>query len=161
MIRRPPRSTLFPYTTLFRSSRQREEKCPTTMRVKNGDGRLTNSFHEDYDGSVAVQATRGLALEPEAARSLGDRCGPTALLSVILKIEATADDNHLHRVRQASREVVVRQLPVDGEHLDQLHAQSESPVQADFDAVLAVLVVGQADVVEADAGGRERMERVE
>src|SRR3989442_15544958 len=86
------------------------------MRVKNGDGRLTNSFHEDYDGSVAVQATRGLALEPEAARSLGDRCGPTALLSVILKIEATADDNHLHRVRQASREVVVRQPPAHAQH---------------------------------------------
>src|SRR5438105_6215002 len=29
MIRRPPRSTLFPYTTLFRSSRQRPRgRCP-------------------------------------------------------------------------------------------------------------------------------------
>src|SRR6266496_5585527 len=27
MIRRPPRSTLFPYTTLFRSSRQRRWRC--------------------------------------------------------------------------------------------------------------------------------------
>src|SRR3712207_7518335 len=26
MIRRPPRSTLFPYTTLFRSGREREER---------------------------------------------------------------------------------------------------------------------------------------
>src|ERR1035441_10604449 len=30
MIRRPPRSTLFPYTTLFRSQ---EEKCPNSNRV--------------------------------------------------------------------------------------------------------------------------------
>src|SRR5690242_21189423 len=30
MIRRPPRSTLFPYTTLFRSSRPRPRNCPTT-----------------------------------------------------------------------------------------------------------------------------------
>src|SRR3712207_7556315 len=28
MIRRPPRSTLFPYTTLFRSLRRREERPP-------------------------------------------------------------------------------------------------------------------------------------
>src|SRR5260370_32258905 len=43
MIRRPPRSTLFPYTTLFRSRRQliaqqgyRDEELPTaeTIRVK-------------------------------------------------------------------------------------------------------------------------------
>src|SRR2546430_16751770 len=27
MIRRPPRSTLFPYTTLFRSQRQRLDEC--------------------------------------------------------------------------------------------------------------------------------------
>src|SRR6266403_4447081 len=27
MIRRPPRSTLFPYTTLFRSSREHDELC--------------------------------------------------------------------------------------------------------------------------------------
>src|SRR5471030_1893199 len=27
MIRRPPRSTLFPYTTLFRSSRRASERC--------------------------------------------------------------------------------------------------------------------------------------
>src|SRR5476649_2096398 len=28
MIRRPPRSTLFPYTTLFRSQRQGRDHCP-------------------------------------------------------------------------------------------------------------------------------------
>src|SRR5258708_31211519 len=36
MIRRPPRSTLFPYTTLFRSVRERTasgEKCEPTWRV--------------------------------------------------------------------------------------------------------------------------------
>src|SRR2546429_3540600 len=27
MIRRPPRSTLFPYTTLFRSRRRRQRRC--------------------------------------------------------------------------------------------------------------------------------------
>src|SRR3712207_7288592 len=33
MIRRPPRSTLFPYTTLFRShSARREERCVTPVQ---------------------------------------------------------------------------------------------------------------------------------
>src|SRR5438874_8514299 len=32
MLRRPPRSTLFPYTTLFRS-----EKCYAHCRIDNGD----------------------------------------------------------------------------------------------------------------------------
>src|SRR2546425_7977209 len=42
MIRRPPRSTLFPYTTLFRSLRQiRLEKLPTRVVV------LTAALDED------------------------------------------------------------------------------------------------------------------
>src|SRR5258707_5249286 len=32
MIRRPPRSTLFPYTTLFRSNRAFPDKPPKTMK---------------------------------------------------------------------------------------------------------------------------------
>src|SRR2546427_4125859 len=33
MIRRPPRSTLFPYTTLFRSRRARDHVAPFQLRV--------------------------------------------------------------------------------------------------------------------------------
>src|SRR3989442_7321608 len=33
MIRRPPRSTLFPYTTLFRSARAASSKGPSMRRV--------------------------------------------------------------------------------------------------------------------------------
>src|SRR3712207_7609752 len=37
MIRRPPRSTLFPYTTLFRSARQRsDEEKGTSSRTSSG-----------------------------------------------------------------------------------------------------------------------------
>src|SRR2546426_3506666 len=36
MIRRPPRSTLFPYTTLFRSPRRGPRRCP---RERPGQGR--------------------------------------------------------------------------------------------------------------------------
>src|SRR5256885_12600994 len=40
MIRRPPRSTLFPYTTLFRSSRSRS--ASTAFRVTCGGERAAN-----------------------------------------------------------------------------------------------------------------------
>src|SRR3712207_8239217 len=33
MIRRPPRSTLFPYTTLFRSGIQVEDRCQIELRA--------------------------------------------------------------------------------------------------------------------------------
>src|SRR5438067_10256562 len=40
MIRRPPRSTLFPYTTLFRSRRRsRRESCP---RARRGAGSFSS-----------------------------------------------------------------------------------------------------------------------
>src|SRR5256885_5833928 len=35
MIRRPPRSTLFPYTTLFRSSDGRLERCQAFSNVRS------------------------------------------------------------------------------------------------------------------------------
>src|SRR2546422_4216227 len=39
MIRRPPRSTLFPYTTLFRSVIRGKERIPVDLRrlIQNGD----------------------------------------------------------------------------------------------------------------------------
>src|SRR5438552_14763639 len=55
MIRRPPRSTLFPYTTLFRSSRSTghsfaEVSCPGRSRLRRGarDRKSTrlNSSHQ-------------------------------------------------------------------------------------------------------------------
>src|SRR3712207_8835073 len=53
MIRRPPRSTLFPYTTLFRSEEQgaarggervQRDECPTDPR-----GALGRGGHAPYD----------------------------------------------------------------------------------------------------------------
>src|SRR2546422_6541577 len=47
MIRRPPRSTLFPYTTLFRS-----------YELKNPDHPLLKGFYKDYEADVAHAAQR-------------------------------------------------------------------------------------------------------
>src|ERR1035441_8218759 len=52
MIRRPPRSTLFPYTTLFRSSQERAHVEPPVLW---SDGRVT-------DRSRAQGAARVVAL---------------------------------------------------------------------------------------------------
>src|SRR3712207_8168832 len=46
MIRRPPRSTLFPYTTLFRSSKRKPSIDPTVPATVAWDGKtLTLTFH--------------------------------------------------------------------------------------------------------------------
>src|SRR3712207_7722325 len=56
MIRRPPRSTLFPYTTLFRSARppRRRARCPppsprrrSARRPGSAVGRVRRSFRSE------------------------------------------------------------------------------------------------------------------
>src|SRR3712207_6927281 len=49
MIRRPPRSTLFPYTTLFRSERadrQRDRELGDEVAAAGGDDAI-GEFHDD------------------------------------------------------------------------------------------------------------------
>src|SRR5690242_21569159 len=46
MIRRPPRSTLFPYTTLFRSARI--DKVPETL----GDGGGVHGFQQEHVDTI-------------------------------------------------------------------------------------------------------------
>src|SRR5688572_32356791 len=48
MIRRPPRSTLFPYTTLFRSVLQ-EREC-VLLETRHGLAVLVEHHHVDGDG---------------------------------------------------------------------------------------------------------------
>src|SRR2546421_3651399 len=58
MIRRPPRSTLFPYTTLFRSSNVRCGLRPAFERTK-----------WSLLDCASMQSCRGCELEPECCRS--------------------------------------------------------------------------------------------
>src|SRR5256885_3496239 len=43
MIRRPPRSTLFPYTTLFRSCVMREKRGDVPLHIRHYASRITPS----------------------------------------------------------------------------------------------------------------------
>src|SRR3712207_8055251 len=55
MIRRPPRSTLFPYTTLFRSRRARRPVAVLRARLRLGGGALRRGGVTQLD----VPADRG------------------------------------------------------------------------------------------------------
>src|SRR3712207_8686767 len=70
MIRRPPRSTLFPYTTLFRSYRELEERANRLANWMAGQGfrpgdhvalLLWNST-EYVEGFLAAHKLRGVAV---------------------------------------------------------------------------------------------------
>src|SRR5258705_5180760 len=102
MIRRPPRSTLFPYTTLFRSRVRRGKGTIAAARGKEGRGAdagqpavgsALHGFNPDTDGqadrrAAARSAFSGAAREPRDARHLrtGDvrrRRGGTAAHSSV------------------------------------------------------------------------------
>src|SRR2546427_7082259 len=55
MIRRPPRSTLFPYTTLFRSRSARDQRLVEVTRVHDAAGRSPD--HRGADGPAGRRST--------------------------------------------------------------------------------------------------------
>src|SRR2546430_9816431 len=91
MIRRPPRSTLFPYTTLFRSLRRR-------LRVRGGDHRKRlllgieqqrparkstrlNSSHSQISYAVFCLKKKKTHNEPLSMATAADSCTRTAFRS--------------------------------------------------------------------------------
>src|SRR3712207_4336119 len=52
MIRRPPRSTLFPYTTLFRSREMVKRSCP--LGLEENGGFMYGPLNEVRDGAMAT-----------------------------------------------------------------------------------------------------------
>src|SRR5687768_17679307 len=60
MIRRPPRSTLFPYTTLFRSRAQRERRVRGGVDVRREGQRPLRGVHGRgrQDGAVRAATPR-------------------------------------------------------------------------------------------------------
>src|SRR3712207_7951695 len=63
MIRRPPRSTLFPYTTLFRSSRKRR------LRSTSRRSPATRRLHSSGSSASRAPASTASSPRPPASRS--------------------------------------------------------------------------------------------
>src|SRR5258708_32516353 len=76
MIRRPPRSTLFPYTTLFRSA-----------TIHSGDS-STFTFYEKNNGNVPLTSPTVTATVSPAANA-GSGCSPASATSGPLAVGET------------------------------------------------------------------------
>src|SRR2546427_10783389 len=92
MIRRPPRSTLFPYTTLFRSLRYEGVFTPPSLRG-------TIIFPGDIGGmnwsGVAVDERRGVLIAPT---------NRLAMVVTLIPRDSLMAARHAHPPRQISRQ---------------------------------------------------------
>src|SRR5258708_29810271 len=102
MIRRPPRSTLFPYTTLFRSSSVRARTSYNDSDLQHGvslgDGRLGSILQHILDQSESrrLRQRRGIAKRSEEHTS--ELQSPDHLVCRLL-LEKKKTKNILHRYR--------------------------------------------------------------
>src|SRR3712207_7297209 len=69
MIRRPPRSTLFPYTTLFRSSPRRRTSCISSGEFIRSGGRTRRSPAESNGKPGGWMTSESSERHHQAARS--------------------------------------------------------------------------------------------
>src|SRR2546425_6980192 len=97
MIRRPPRSTLFPYTTLFRSEELRAVLRTSAqalrplaqIRVPVGDGKLLAALHRDSEVMAEIQVD-GVVRSEEHTSELQS----LAYLVCRLLLEKKKNDRH-------------------------------------------------------------------
>src|SRR2546427_8653234 len=68
MIRRPPRSTLFPYTTLFRSYPLEFCRAPERARGKEHDGTRKDSFERFIPALLVKSRLSGRRLDRKSTR---------------------------------------------------------------------------------------------
>src|SRR2546427_5831210 len=69
MIRRPPRSTLFPYTTLFRSTPKPEKKLVETKAKSEAEAEATSAAEVE----TATISTSAALVASASASDLADR----------------------------------------------------------------------------------------
>src|ERR1017187_3098318 len=105
MIRRPPRSTLFPYTTLFRSGRAaapfvcRTGVAETGPRWRSPTGRLPRhrSSHRGPRETAAVSSGRGSGPRPQNGRraQAGGKKTPEIVdaIEILLEHDTAGDPN--------------------------------------------------------------------
>src|SRR3712207_4605821 len=93
MIRRPPRSTLFPYTTLFRSFTDGRVIGATLDR----NGLRPGRWLETKDGWVVLGSETGVMDEPAANVKRKGRLQPGKLFLVDLERGVIVDDSDVKR----------------------------------------------------------------
>src|SRR3712207_1404065 len=112
MIRRPPRSTLFPYTTLFRSRRYREAYFDVFPGVwRHGDWITIGA-----DGSCVITGRSDATLNRG-----GVRLGTAEFYSVVESLPEIADSVvvHLERDDDPNGELLLFVVPAPGHDLDE------------------------------------------
>src|SRR5256885_9086490 len=113
MIRRPPRSTLFPYTTLFRSAGGRP--CSSATRARGGSRRT--SPHGPRVGR-ARQGRAPRPAEPKGARAPRRRSWQEPL-QLLLEVHPGAVESRPHRAElqvERRRDLLVREALEVTEH---------------------------------------------
>src|SRR3712207_7934879 len=65
MIRRPPRSTLFPYTTLFRSIQAESEKIANTLRPLEAIAKDLNEVEKNDSDTASIKASTQSLISPD------------------------------------------------------------------------------------------------
>src|SRR5258708_24448920 len=83
MIRRPPRSTLFPYTTLFRSRPAPKEAASTLWNVPGTGARLWSQAHRSEEHTSELQSPDHLVCR----LLLEKKKRPSYQLTLLLTIE--------------------------------------------------------------------------
>src|SRR3712207_2062594 len=105
MIRRPPRSTLFPYTTLFRSDQLLERLQKMTSQVTAPPERTIYNFHCPPYGSGLDEAPELTEdMRPKYAGRSSVPVGSTAVREAIEKGQpALSLHGHIHEAKGSTR----------------------------------------------------------
>src|SRR2546429_2480408 len=99
MIRRPPRSTLFPYTTLFRSGVHRREAHAPSVHRRRGRERLPEVHAPEGLPRAARQRNRS----EEHTSELQSRLHLVCRLLLEKKKKTNKKETHLHEISQMSK----------------------------------------------------------
>src|SRR2546426_5401602 len=100
MIRRPPRSTLFPYTTLFRS--QAYWVCPVIEESKEGDVQAALDTYGKLKGELK-SIDVGLSSDRKSTRLNSSHLVISYAVFCLKKKNESASNNALHQDKQAEK----------------------------------------------------------
>src|SRR5260370_17624657 len=130
MIRRPPRSTLFPYTTLFRSPVPNLDPTdcgPETCSATQGALTASRSRHRDALEAVEVCFERGWTDGPSPElRSEEHTSELQSHLNLVCRLLLEKKKNHIHRHPRLRRNLY-RHLPSASRHSQPLHRRLQHP----------------------------------